>query len=114
MTQDLPWKYLDILLDVPWLGMGKAHDDFEELLTVCLGLGHSLRMKAFEIATDTILLLDSEAQGHQLLQQLDCIDARCKTFLTLFPPNTTDADAVWLTIFWRDWRKVCINGALLL
>lgn len=30
--QYLPRKHLDVLLDVSWLRVGKAHDNFEELL----------------------------------------------------------------------------------
>jgi hypothetical protein len=67
MREYLPWEHLDILLDIAGFGIGKAHDDFEEALAICPRLGDCERMKSFEVATDAVLLLDGEANVHELL-----------------------------------------------
>ena len=114
MAENLPWEDLDILLDIPGLGIGEAHDDLEEFFTVCFAFGDCFRMESLEIATNAILLFDGEAQSYQLLEQLYRVYASGKTFLSLFPPNAADAYAVWLPVFWCDWSKFRINGALVL
>lgn len=43
MAQAAPLEYLDIFFDIPGFWVGKTHDDLEEFLTVCLGLGDCQR-----------------------------------------------------------------------
>jgi hypothetical protein len=60
LFENLPREDLDVLLDVARLRVGERHDDLEELFTLRLGLGNSLRMESLEIPTNTVLLLHTE------------------------------------------------------
>jgi hypothetical protein len=40
LRKNLPREYLDVLLNVARLWVWKTHDNLEEVLTVCLGLGY--------------------------------------------------------------------------
>ena len=68
VRQDLPWKHLDILLDVARLRIGELHDELEEVLAVGLAFGNGHRSETFEVAADAILLFHRESHGHQRLQ----------------------------------------------
>lgn len=94
--QNLPGKHLDVLLDVAGFGIGEAHDDLKELLTVGLSLGHGLGVESFQVTADTVLFLDTETgwRGNKLLEKIDSVD-RCDITLALFsPPYARNADAV--------------------
>ena len=94
--QNLPGKHLDVLLDIAGFGVGKAHDDLEELLAVGLSLGHRLGVESFQVTADTVLLLDTETgwRGNKLLEKINSVD-RCDITLALFsPPYARNADAV--------------------
>jgi len=66
--QYLPRKDLDVLFDVSWLGIGESHDDLEELLCLGFGLGHRIRFESFKVSSDSVLLLDGEADSDQRLK----------------------------------------------
>lgn len=85
--KNFPWEYLDVLLNVAGLGVGKAHDDLEELLAIWLSLGDCLRMEAFQVTANTVLLLDTETvrRGDQLLEKVNSVD-RCDITLAFFGP----------------------------
>lgn len=94
--QHLPGEHFDVLLDVAWLRVAKAHDDLEEVLRVGLGLADGQGLVALQVAPDAVLLLDAEpvGRGDELLQQVDRVDRRDEAVLLLLPPDTADADAV--------------------
>lgn len=85
--KNFPWEYLNILLNVAGFGVGKAHDDLEELLTIWLSLRDCLRMEAFQVTADAVLLLDTETvrRCDQLLEKVDSVD-RCDITLAFFGP----------------------------
>jgi len=102
MSQDFPGEHLHILLDVARLGMRKAHDGFEKILTVNLGLGHCQWAESFQVAADSVLLFDSESDADKGFKQIDCVDTGDKVFILFFPPNATDADAAGAAILRSD------------
>lgn len=87
--EDLPWKHLDILLDISGLGIGKSHDDLEELLSLGFGFGDSVRLEALQVAANTVLLLDCEARGYNSLEKRDCVDTSDICLVLLGPPDAT-------------------------
>jgi hypothetical protein len=94
--ENLPWKHLDILLDVAGFGVGEAHNNLEKLLAVRLGLGYGLRMESFQVATNTVLLLNAETGwcGNKLLEKIDSVDRCDIAFTLLSPPYARNADTV--------------------
>lgn len=58
-------KEFDVFLNIPWLGIGRLHDDIEEFLAIHLGLGHRERSADFEVSSDTVLFFDREPDCHQ-------------------------------------------------
>lgn len=114
MSKNLPWKDLDILLDVSRLGIREAHDGFEEIFAFGLGFGDSQWSEAFQVTSDAVFLLHGEADSNKGLQKEDSVNARDKAFFFLFPPNATDRDAVGRSIFWSDALEVGMNCAAIL
>jgi hypothetical protein len=97
MSENLPRKYLHVLLYIAWLGIGETHDDLEELFTVRLCFRHSERTKAFQVASDAILLFDSESHVDQLFEKIDGIYTGNEAFIFLLPVDATDTDAALLS-----------------
>ena len=114
MSEDSPWKDLDVLLNVARLGMREAHDDLEEFFTLGLGLGHRCRSEAFEIAADAVLLLDSETNTNQSLKQVDGVDRSHVVLFLLLPQDAADGDAAWSSVLRSHWCEVGIDGATIL
>lgn len=112
--EDLPGKNFDILLNVARFGVWESHDDFEELFAVSFGLGHSHWSEAFEIAANTILLLDGEPDTHQRLKKVDGVHRSHIEFVLLLPPDATDADAARNSILRGDGAKVCVDCTAIL
>jgi hypothetical protein len=94
--ENLPGKHLDILLDVAGFGVGETHNNLEKLLAVGLGLGHGLGMESFQVAANTVLLLDAETgwRGNELLEKIDSVDRCDIAFTLLSPPYARNADTV--------------------
>jgi hypothetical protein len=94
--ENLPGKHLDVLLDVAGFGVGEAHNDLEELFAIGLGLGNGLGVESFQVATNTVLLLNTETgwRCNELLEKIDSVD-RCDIALTLLsPPYARDTNTV--------------------
>lgn len=68
MRQYLPGEHLDVLLNITRLGIGETHDNFEEWFAIRPRLGDCEGAKAFEVATDAVLLLDGKANVYELFQ----------------------------------------------
>src|SRR4051794_16619600 len=60
LSQDAPWKHLDVLLNVPRLRVSKRHDDFEELFALGLRLADCQWSEPLEVASDSVLLVHAE------------------------------------------------------
>lgn len=111
MRHNLPRKDLDVLLNVPGFGIRETHDDFEKLLAVRFRLRHRQWPKALEIPTDAILLFNRKTDRDQRLEQVNRVHARDKAFFLLFPPYAAYTDAVWRSLFGRDWFEIRVDGA---
>lgn len=94
-----PREDLDILLNVPGLGVGEAHDQLEELFAVLLRLGDGRRAESLQVAADAVLLFDGKAHSHKSFQQLDGVDAGDVTLALFCPVDAADADAVRRALF---------------
>ena len=114
MREYLPREYLHVLLDIPWFRVREAHDNLEEVFAVGFGLGDSQGSESLEIAANAVLLFDLKAKGHQGLQEIDRIDACDKALFLLFPPDATNADAVWRSVLERDRFEVGVDRASIL
>lgn len=97
--EDAPREDLDILLNVPGLGVGEAHDELEELLAVLLGLGDGRRAESLQVATNAVLLFHREAHRHESLEQLDGVDTGDVALSLLRPPDAADTDTIWRALF---------------
>lgn len=107
--KDLPGEDLDILLDVAGLGVGERHDQLEELSRLRLALRDSDGAESFEVATDTVLLLNREADGDQGLEQVDAVDRGQEAVVLLSPVDARDNNAVRLTLSGGDGGKVAVD-----
>lgn len=110
-NQDPPWENLHILLDVARLRAREAHDQFEELLAILLGLGDCRRPEALQVTSNAVLFFHCEAHGDQSLEQLYRIDAGDVAHLLLLPPDAANADAIWSSGLWCDSLKGRRNHA---
>ena len=104
-VENPPREDLDVLLNVPGLGVREAHDQLEEFLAVLLGFGDGRRAESLEVAADAVLLFDGEAHSDKSLQQLDGVNAGDVTLTLLCPIDAADADAIWRTLFRADWLE---------
>lgn len=92
--------------------MRKAHNDLEELLTLGLGLGYCHWSEALEVATNTILLLDSKPNPDKSFEQEDGVDRGDIELVSLLPPDARDANTARLTILRRNWTKLSRDTAV--
>ncbi|KAK5633736.1 hypothetical protein RRF57_009450 [Xylaria bambusicola] len=94
--QYLPGKYLDILLDIPGLRGGEAHNSLEELLAFGLRLTDGQRPKALQVAADAVLLLNAEPvrRHDELFEKRDSVDARDEALALLVPVDAANANTV--------------------
>ena len=111
MSKDFPREDFDVFLDVPRLRVGKSHDSLEKVLAIGLGFGYRQRPEAFQITADSVFLLDSKANCNKGFQQEYGVDACDKAFFLLFPPDTTDCNAVRWSIFWCNAFEVGMDCA---
>ena len=102
MGENLPGEDLDILLDVSRLGVRETHNTFEEVFAVSLGLGDCQGTESFQVAADSVLLFHGEANSHESLQEVYCVDTCDKALFLLFPVDAADGDIVDRAILWRD------------
>jgi len=114
MSQNLPWKDLDVIFDVARLGVGEAHDCFEEVLAFGLGLGDDQWFEAFQVTPDAVSLFNSEADCKKGLQKEDRVNARDEAFHFLLPPDAADRNAVGVSILGSDALEVGMNCAAIL
>lgn len=82
--------------------MRKAHDEGEKVFLAALILGDRLGFKSFQIASDTILLLDSEAICNKALEEKDDVHRCYVTFVSVFTEYAGYHDAGLLKIFGGD------------
>lgn len=111
VAQNLPGENFDILLDVAGLRSREAHDDLEELFAVLLGFRNSKGSEAFQISTNTVLLLDSETYTNERLEQVDGVNACDEALILAFPANAANANAVWGPLFRGHGLEISIDGA---
>lgn len=95
-SENLPWKNLDIFLDVSGLWVWERHDELEEWFAIGLSLGDGQRMEPLEISPDPVLLFDGEPNTDESFKKVDAVDTGDECLLSLRPPDTADADAVCL------------------
>lgn len=87
LTQEMPIEHLEVLLNVPGLGIRELHDTLKEFSKTGLVLGNRGRAEALEIASDTVLLLDGKLAVRQTLEEVDDVDGCDKArvgFLTVY------------------------------
>ena len=92
--------------------MREAHDDLEEFLALGLGLGYRHWSEPFEVATNTILLLNGEPNTDQRFEQVNGVNRGNVKLVSLLPPNTGNANAAGLTVLRRDWTELSGNAAV--
>lgn len=92
--------------------MRKAHDDLEEFLTLSLGLGYCHWSEPLEVATNPILLLNSEPNTDQSFEQVNGVNRGNVELISLLPPDAGNANAAGLTVLRRNWTKLSGNAAV--
>lgn len=109
-SEILPPEDLDVLLDVPRLGVAEGHDHLEELLAFGLSLADCEGVEPLQIPSDPVLLLDGESRWRddELFQKVDGVNGCDEAFLLLGPVYAADADAVGRPL--RQWH--CSKGGL--
>ena len=110
-VQNAPRKHLHVLLDIARLRAGECHDEPEELGAVGFRLRNGDGTEALQVASDAILLLHSESDGNERLEQRDGVDAGNVAFTSVFPPDAAHADAVRRSILERDGLEAGTNDA---
>jgi len=92
--------------------MRKAHDDFKEIFAVGFRLGDGHGTESFQIAADAVFLLDGEANTDQSLEKIYSVNRGDEVLVPFLPPDTTDADAAWLTILRGNSFEFSSDGAI--
>lgn len=86
--------------------MRKAHNDLEEFFTLGLGLGYCHRSEPLQVATDTVLLFDSESNSNQSFEQVDGVNRGHIKLVSFLPPDAGNANAAGLTVLRCDRPKL--------
>jgi len=74
LSEQVPFKNLEILFDVSRFGVGELHNALEKVTKPGLVLGYCGGTEAFQIAPDAVLLLYREFAVGEALEKVNDID----------------------------------------
>jgi hypothetical protein len=114
MTEDFPRENLNILLNVSRFGGGEAHNNFEEVFTVCFGFGDGEGSEALQISADAILLLHGETDTDKGFKKVDGVHTCHEAFVFAFPIDAADANTVGSALIRGDRLEVGVDRASVL
>lgn len=121
-SQCSPRENLDVLFNVTRPRTGKTHDLFEKLfmnstdpcIVALSNFTNRFRLQTFQITTNPILFFHIESCCHQCLQEVDDVNAGNVAFISDFPKDAADYNAVWNVLFGQNWFANYLNRGTLL
>lgn len=114
MAEDFPREDFHILFNVSRFGGGKAHNNLEEVFTVCFGFGDGEGSEPLQISADAILLLHGETDADKRFKKIDGVHTCHKAFIFAFPIDAADANTVGGALIRRDRLEVGVDCASVL
>lgn len=97
LAEQVPFKHLEVLLDVTRLGVRELHDALEEVTVARLVFGDGGGPKTLQVAPDAILLLDREFAIGESFEEIDDVNRGDKARVRFLTIDAGD-DAVVLSV----------------